>query len=125
MIIKEISINYHCRNCGKDIQVSDLNREMTFNKIIHTIGMTQCVNCKRLGVVDATHIKCELSKKTLATFKYTVRCDMCQTTWSDTFILGGKRKLIEIRTYIKEDLECANSTCPSKSFSLLECKRIN
>jgi hypothetical protein len=124
MIIEDLTINYKCRNCGKTLKVSTVNREMTFDEMRHAIGMTQCVNCKRQGMVDATHIKCELSNKSLATFRYVVRCNLCHIVWSDTFILGGKNKLIDIRTYIKEDMTCGRPSCASRNFSLLSCKRI-
>ena len=124
MVIKELAVKYHCKNCGKTLVVTHFNLEITLDEINKIIHVTNCVNCNKPNTTDIVHIKCILAGYRLTTFKYIVQCNMCKLKWADTFTFNGQKSISEIKTHILQKLVCLDPSCPSPSFNIISCNRV-
>ena len=121
MIVEALRTTYFCTECQKKSRVVDIEHEFPMADLHKYIGITQCMSCKSIGTLHVTHMKCRIAEcaKQLVTFDYTMRCNICNTSWPETAEFTGKLDLLQKRRHIEAKSHCANLPCSSHNFTMV------
>lgn len=122
MIVENIETSYFCTHCKRTVKMSDLNSVCPIEDVHKHVGTAQCVNCKSVGTVESVHIKCKVSKRVLSQYRYTLRCTLCHTTWTELSNMTG---LMQIKKHLDGKSKCMNLNCVSQSFSFVSYQKVD
>jgi len=124
MIVKDLKVSYLCTNCENALKASNLNIELNINDIHKHANMAQCPNCKGIRTMNATHIECVLGTELVASYRYTLRCNICHARWVTNCAIGGGHKFMKVKKRIEAEALCANPYCDSRNFTLIAYQQV-